>query len=78
MEKQFKQFLEGIKEIYPSIKLEQNIIEISHISEIEKTMDVQLNDELKSWFQLIGSAEYGIGGLMMGLELYDLDGMYAE
>lgn len=78
MEKQFKQYLEGIRKIYPNLNAEQKRIEESHIAEIEKSMDVQLNDELKNWFQLIGNAEYGIAGLMMGLELYDLDGMYAE
>lgn len=78
MDEQLKQFLDGIKRIYPSIKLEQKMIELSHILEIEKSMDVQFNEELKSWFQLIGRAEYGIAGLFAGLEIYDIDEMYKE
>ncbi len=78
MERQFKQFLEGIKEIYPDIKMEQEAIETSYISEIERSMDVQFNEELKNWFRLIGNAEYGVSGLLAGLEIYDIDEMYEE
>ncbi len=78
MEKQFNCFLEGIKEIYPTLITEQKGIEESHISEIERRMYVQFNEELKIWFQLIGRAEYGISGLLAGLEIYNIDEMYEE
>lgn len=78
MKQQFEQYLEGIKDIYPNIKLEQEMKEPFHISETEKNMDVQFNEELKSWFQLIGNAEYGISGLLAGLEIYDIDEMFEE
>lgn len=78
MEKQFEQFLEGIRKIYPTIKSEQKVVEVSYISEIENRMGVQFNEELRSWFQLIGNAEYGISGLLAGLEIYDVDEMFEE
>ncbi len=78
MKQSFAQYLQGIKEIYSNIKINQETIEDSYIAEIEKRMNVQFNEELKSWFQLIGRADYGIAGLLAGLEIYDIDEMYEE
>ena len=78
MRQQFELYLEGIRKIYPNIKIEQNTIENAHILKIEKSMNVQFNEELRDWFQIIGNAEYGVTGLLAGLEVYAVDAMYEE
>ncbi len=78
MKQQFEQYLEGIREIYPNIRLEQEVKEAFYISDVEKNMNVQFNEELRTWFQLIGNVEYGISCLLAGLEIYSIDEMFEE
>lgn len=78
MEQNFKIFSEGVKNIYPDIKTEQINTEVLHVLEIEKNMNIQFNDELRCWFQLIGDAKFGVDGFLAGLEIYSIDEMYDE
>lgn len=78
MEQNFKIFLEGVKNTYPKLKVEQAEVTETHILEIEEKMEIQFNDELKKWFQLIGNAKYGVDGFLSGMEIYSVDEMFEE
>lgn len=78
MKKTFEIFCAGIKEIYPKVKLEQEMVSEQHILEIEQQMKVHFNDELKQWFQIIGEANFALKGFLSGMEIYSIDEMFDD